>query len=324
MQQHILTKSYNKHIHSKSGYQLSAQIKKKRITLKKLREWIDQEHVSAWLYLAPVLVLLSIFTFYPTIQLFFNSFYEMDGMGSKTFVGLYNYKELLHDAEFWQTVKNSFIFIFTTVPIGMFVSLVLALLLQRDIKGRGIFRTIFFSPVVLSLVAASLIWVWLLNTDFGIINTLLIKCGIGKIPWLVDEKYAMVSVFLMTIWKDAGYNMILFLAGLNTISSAYYEAAQIDGATKWQMFWHVTWPLLMPTTVFIFIVRVIFSFRTFEQIYAMTKGGPYGSTSVFVYYIFDKAFNKFELGYASAAAIILLIIVLCFLLMQNLLLKKTD
>ncbi|NCC52188.1 MAG: sugar ABC transporter permease [Spartobacteria bacterium] len=270
------------------------------------------DRTAAWFYLAPALILLSIFVLYPTVKLFLTGFYEWDGMGDKTYIGLTNYRFLLQDSEFWYTVKNSFIFILGTVPTGMALALVLALLLQKKIRGRGLFRTLFFSPVVTSLVAAGLIWVWLLNYDYGIINRLLMQLGFEKIPWLVSDQYAMLSVIMMTIWKDAGYNMILFLAGLSTISSTYYEAARIDGASTWQSFWSITWPLLMPTTIFIMVVRIIFSFRTFEQIYAMTKGGPTGSTTVFVYYIYEKAFQGFEVGYASAAAMVLLVLVLFF------------
>lgn len=292
--------------------------------MKKLRELLEKEAVSAWLYLAPALILLGIFTFYPTIQLLINSFYEMDGMGTKIFLGLDNYKNLLTDEEFWNTVKNSFVFIGWSVPLSMVAGLLLALLINNDLKAKGLFRTIFFSPVVTSLVAAGLIWVWLLNNDYGIINTLLANMGLPKIPWLVDEKFAMKSVIMMTVWKDAGYNMILFLAGLNAINASYYEAAEIDGATKWQQFKEITWPLLMPTTLFVLVIRTIFSFRTFEQIFAMTKGGPTGSTTVFVYYIYEKAFNNFELGYASAAAMILLVIVLSLTFIQFKLSKKKD
>lgn len=292
--------------------------------MKKLKNIMEKESVSAWLYLAPALILLGIFTFYPTIQLFINSFYEMDGMGTKDFVGSGNYVGLLHDEEFWNTVKNSFTFILWSVPLSMGAGLGLALLINKDIKGKGVFRTIFFSPVVTSLVAAGLIWVWLLNSDYGIVNTLLMKAGFDKIPWLVDERFAMPSVIMMTVWKDAGYNMILFLGGLNSINESFYEAAEIDGASKWQQFKGITWPLLMPTTIFVIVIRTIFSFRTFEQIFAMTKGGPTGSTTVFVYYIYEKAFNNFELGYASAAAIILLVIVLSLTLIQFKLTKKKD
>lgn len=284
--------------------------------MKRLLSWLDKEYVSAWLYLLPALMLLTLFSLYPTIRLIFDSFFEWDGMGDRLFVGLQNYSQLLSDEEFWQTVKNSLIFIVFSVPTGMAVSLIMALLIQKHILGRDFFRTFFFTPVVISLVAAGLIFVWLLNYDFGILNLLLSKLGFQKIPWLVSEKYAMVSVIAMTIWKDAGYNMILFLAGLNSISSTYYEAARIDGASGWQIFRKITWPLLMPTTFFILVVRIIFSFRTFEQIYAMTKGGPVGSTTVFIYYIYEKAFRYFEVGYASAAAIMLLALVLVMTYLQ--------
>lgn len=284
--------------------------------MKRIQAWIDQEHISAWLYLAPALILLSIFVFYPTVRLFCDSFYSWDGMGERTFIGFQNYRMLIEDDEFWQTVKNTFVFIVGSVPTGMAISLVMALLIQKHLIGRDIFRTIFFAPVVTSLVAAGLVFVWLLNYDFGVLNLMLEKVGVSKMPWLVNDKYAMLSVIVMTIWKDAGYNMILFLAGLNNISENYYEAARIDGAGSWQMFWKITWPLLMPTTFFILVVRIIFSFRTFEQIYAMTKGGPVGSTTVFVYYIYEKAFKYFEMGYASAAAIVLLLIVLALTYIQ--------
>jgi multiple sugar transport system permease protein len=284
--------------------------------MKTIQAWIDQEHISAWLYLAPALILLSIFIFYPTVRLLCDSFYSWDGMGERTFIGMQNYRMLIQDDEFWQTVKNSFVFIVGSVPTGMAISLAMALLIQKHLIGRDIFRTIFFAPVVTSLVAAGLVFVWLLNYDFGVLNIMLEKFGLAKIPWLVNDKYAMLSVIVMTIWKDAGYNMILFLAGLNNISESYYEAARIDGAGSWQMFWKITWPLLMPTTFFILVVRIIFSFRTFEQIYAMTKGGPVGSTTVFVYYIYEKAFKYFEIGYASAAAIALLLIVLVLTYIQ--------
>lgn len=290
--------------------------------MKTRQTWIDQEHISAWLYLAPALILLGIFVFYPTVRLLCDSFYRWDGMGERTYVGIQNYRMLVEDDEFWQTVKNSFVFIIGSVPTGMAISLIMALLIQKHLIGRDIFRTIFFTPVVTSLVAAGLVFVWLLNYDFGILNRMLQKLGFAKIPWLVDDKYAMLSVILMTIWKDAGYNMILFLAGLNNISESYYEAARVDGAGSWQMFWKITWPLLMPTTFFILVVRIIFSFRTFEQIYAMTKGGPVGSTTVFVYYIYEKAFKYFEMGYASAAAIALLLIVLVLTCIQFKIVKK--
>ncbi len=290
--------------------------------MKRLKAWVNREQVSAWLYLMPAMVLLSVFFFYPTVRLFIDSFYEWDGMGERFYLGFENYRMLFSDEEFWQTVWNSFVFIIGSVPTGMAVSLGLALLIQKYVLGRSFFRTVFFAPVVMSLVAVGLIFVWLLNYDYGVINLILQELGRHKVPWLNSEQYAMLSVIIMTIWKDAGYNMILFLSGLNTISESYYEAARIDGAGAWKTFWRVTWPLLMPTTFFILVVRIIFSFRTFEQIFVMTKGGPMGETTVFVYYIYEKAFKYFEIGYASAAAILLLIIVLALTFVQFRVIKQ--
>ncbi len=290
--------------------------------MKRLKAWVNREQVSAWLYLMPAMVLLSVFFFYPTVRLFIDSFYEWDGMGERFYLGFENYQMLFSDEEFWQTVWNSFVFIIGSVPTGMAVSLGLALLIQKYVLGRSFFRTVFFAPVVMSLVAVGLIFVWLLNYDYGVINLILQELGRHKVPWLNSEQYAMLSVIIMTIWKDAGYNMILFLSGLNTISESYYEAARIDGAGAWKTFWRVTWPLLMPTTFFILVVRIIFSFRTFEQIFVMTKGGPMGETTVFVYYIYEKAFKYFEIGYASAAAILLLIIVLALTFVQFRVIKQ--
>jgi multiple sugar transport system permease protein len=155
--------------------------------MKTIQAWIDQEHISAWLYLAPALILLSIFIFYPTLRLLYDSFYSWDGMGERTFIGFQNYRMLVEDDEFWQTVRNTFVFIIGSVPTGMAISLVMALLIQKHLIGRDIFRTIFFAPVVTSLVAAGLVFVWLLNYDFGVLNLMLERFGLGKIPWLVDD-----------------------------------------------------------------------------------------------------------------------------------------
>ncbi|MFW5860855.1 MAG: carbohydrate ABC transporter permease [Spirochaetota bacterium] len=267
---------------------------------------------AAWLYLTPVLLLFAVFWFYPMFMLLHDSFFEWDAISQRVYLGLQNYRDLLSDTTFWNAVGNTFVFILGTVPVGMAIGLGLALMLHKDIPGRGAFRTTFFSPVATSRVAAGLIWVWLLNFDYGIMNILLMKMGVGKVPWLISDNYAMFSVMAMTVWKDAGYNMVLFLGGLYAIDRTYYEAAGIDGAGRWQQFRDVTWPLLLPTTMFVLITRVIFTFRAFEQIYAMTRGGPAGATTVFVYYIYEKAFQDFQLGYASAASVIMLITVLAY------------
>lgn len=270
----------------------------------------------AWVYLAPALVLFGIFWFYPTAMLVHDSFFRWDGFGPRDFVGFGNYTQLLKDPAFLQTLRNTVVFLLGTVPTGMAVGLILALLVRKEILGRGLFRTIFFSPVITSYVAAGLIFLWLLNFEYGIVNGILTRMGLAKVPWLMDRETAMLAVIAATIWKDAGYNMILFLGGLNSIDATYGEAAALDGADRWQIFRDITWPLLWPTTIFVLITRMIFTIRAFEQIYAMTRGGPAGATRVFVYYVYEKAFDNFQLGYASAAAIVLLGLVLVLTLVQ--------
>jgi multiple sugar transport system permease protein len=271
---------------------------------------------AAWTYLSPALILFGIFWFYPTIMLVNDSLYRWDGFGPRRFIGLENYTELLNDPSFYQTLQNTLVFLMGTVPTSMAVGLILALLLQKQIVAKGVFRTIFFSPVVTSYVAAGLIFLWLLNYDYGVVNALLSRLGFDRIPWLMEQKTAMLAVITVTVWKDAGYNMILFLGGLNSIDPTYREAAALDGAGRWQIFKDITWPLLWPTTIFVLITRIIFTIRAFEQIYAMTRGGPSGATRVFVYYIYEKAFDNFQLGYASAAAVLLLAGVIGITLVQ--------
>jgi ABC-type sugar transport system permease subunit len=287
-----------------------------------MRRKLGSDPFAAYIYLLPAIVLFTVFWFYPTGMLFYDSLFDWDGISQRIFIGWDNYTDLFTDGEFRDTLKNTFIFILGTVPAGIVLGLILALFLRKRIPGRGVFRTIFFCPVVTSYVAAGMVWVWLLNFDYGILNLLLNRIGLEKVPWLISERTAMLSVVLMTIWKDAGFNMVLFLGGLSSIDAAYYEAALLDGADRWQIFWGVTWPLLMPTTVFVLVTRMIFTFRTFEQIYAMTRGGPVGATRVFIYYIYEKAFQNFELGYASAAAVVLLLLVLLLTLLQFKLVKQ--
>lgn len=277
-----------------------------------------KDTISAYLFIAPALCLLLVFVIYPVIQLFWVSFHDWNILKDEmSFNGVKNFREVLSESDFWKALINTFYYVAITVPVGMAVSLGLALLLNDKIKGVGIFRTAVFTPVVTSTVAAGVIFVWLLNFEQGAVNSLLETIGIGKINWLQSERWAMPAVVLMTIWKQAGYNMVLFLAGLQGIPETYYEAASIDGAKRgWQTFRYVTWPLLKPTTFFVLVISVIFAFRSFEQMYVMTRGGPVGSTMTLVYYIFDKAFKFGNMGQAAAVSVLMVIIVLLITWLQ--------
>ncbi|MCF6094248.1 sugar ABC transporter permease [Microaerobacter geothermalis] len=278
-----------------------------------------KENITAFGFLTPALVLIAIFMLYPIGYTIYLSFFEWDALSTNlTYVGLDNYREMLTDEELRQVIWNTLIFTVSSVPATIALSLFLAVLLDNEIKGRGFLRTVFFSPVVTSFVAGGLIFVWMLNYDNGIVNYMLELVGIKPVNWLQSNGFwAMTAVVIMTIWKNAGYFMVIFLAGLQGIPKMYYEAGSLEGAGGgWKAFRHITWPLLKPTTLFVTVISLIFTFRTFEQIYVMTKGGPLGTTKVLVYYIYEQAFKLFNMGYAAAISIILLVLAIITTIFQ--------
>jgi multiple sugar transport system permease protein len=273
---------------------------------------VARDTYTAYLFLLPACLLLGVFVLYPLLQLIFVSLNDWNILKDQmTWVGLENYRAILKEESFRQALVNTFYFVAVTVPLGMAISLALALLLNDKLKGVGLFRTAVFTPFVTSTVAAGVIFIWLMDYDRGLVNAALEAIGAGRINFLQSERWAMPAVIVMTIWKQAGYNMILFLAGLQGIPEMYYEAAAIDGAKRgWQTFRHITWPLLWPTTFFVLVISIIFAFRSFEQMFVMTRGGPVSSTTTLVYYIFDKAFKFGNMGQAAAVSTLMVVIVL--------------
>lgn len=230
--------------------------------------------------------------------------------------GVENYRSLFSDQVFWKVLWNTIYYTLGTVPVGIGISLLLAVALNQKIKGMKLFRAVYFMPVISSTVAVAVVWQWLYNPEFGLINYLLYLIGIDGPNWLTSTKWAMPAVIIMSIWKNVGFNMLLFLAGLQGIPEMYYEAARIDGANWWHQFQKVTLPLLSPTTLFVIIMSIINSFQVFDQIYIMTEGGPARSTSVLVHYLYQNAFEYFRMGRASAIAYILFFLVLIITLIQ--------
>jgi multiple sugar transport system permease protein len=267
---------------------------------------------TAYLFILPAALLLGVFVLYPMLVLLWVSIHEWNILKDEmTFVGTANYSAIVAEGDFWRSLLNTLYFTAVTVPVGMAISLALALLLNDRIRGVGFFRTAIFTPVVTSTVAAGVVFVWLLDYDQGMVNWFLEAVGVGRINWLQSPTWAMPAVVLMTLWKQAGYNMILFLAGLQGIPDMYYEAASIDGVRRgWPTFRHITWPLLWPTTFFVLVVSTIYAFRAFEQMYVMTRGGPVGATTTLVYYTFDKAFKFGNMGQAAAVSAIMMVLVL--------------
>ncbi len=277
-----------------------------------------KDSLNAYLFLLPACLLLGVFVLYPLLQLIWVSLNDWNILKDQmTFVGLKNYREIWREDGFWQALRNTIVYLAVTVPVGMAISLGLALLLNDKVKGVGFFRTAVFTPFVTSTVAAGIIFIWLLDTDTGFVNAALRTVGVAPINWLQNPKWAMASVIVMTLWKQTGYNMILFLAGLQGIPDMYYEAAAIDGARRgWQTFRFITWPLLWPTTFFVLVISIIFAFRSFEQMFVMTRGGPVGSTTTLVYYIFDKAFKFGNMGQAAAVSTLMVLILLLITWLQ--------
>ncbi|GAB2571085.1 carbohydrate ABC transporter permease [Gracilibacillus alcaliphilus] len=275
-----------------------------------------RENMWAYLFIGPQMIGLTLFIIGPIIFAFAISFTEWDIGSTPTWLGLENYTRQLSDSVFWKVVRNTSFFALINIPLTMIGSLIIALMLNQNIKGKVILRTAYFMPVVTSSVAVALVWTWMYNPDFGLINSSLGLIGIEGPGWLSSLKWALPSIAFMTIWQGIGYNMILFLAGLQGISKQLYEAAVIDGANGWQKFWKITFPLLSPTIFFVLVMLLISSFQIFNEPYMMTKGGPADASNVFVLHIYDKAFQFFKMGEASAIAFILFIIILVFTLLQ--------
>ena len=274
--------------------------------------WLDQDTFAAWLFLAPALILLGVFLFYPIVYLLYLSFTTGSFTVSRIqWVGGRNYWRLFTDADFWQVMGNTAYFTVVTVIPTIIIPLGLAVLLNRSLALRGILRAAYFIPSITSLVAVGLAFRWLFQTD-GPINNLLIPWISNPIPWLSSTIWAMPVLILLSSWKQLGFNLVVFLAGLQIIPQSRYEAAELDGADAWAQFWYITIPSLKPTLIFAILTTAIFTLRSFEQVYVITGGGPLNSTNLLVYYIYEQAFARFEFGYAAAAATILLAIAFVF------------
>ncbi|MFK7603977.1 carbohydrate ABC transporter permease [Deinococcus sp. SM5_A1] len=273
---------------------------------------------SAWLFLAPSLLLFAVFVLLPVLAALGISFSKWDLFTDPHWAGLDNYRQLLfEDKLFHKVLRNTFVYVIGTVPVQMIIAFFVALLLNRGVWGQNALRVIYFLPVVSSTVAVALIWSWIFNSNFGVLNALLSAVGVEDLPgWLNSSKYALPALIIVAIWQGLGYSMVLFLAGLQGIPREAYEAAEIDGAVGWKKHRFITLPLLSPTTFFVAIVSLIGSFQVFDLAFVMTQGGPANATNTIVYYVYQNAFQFYRMGYASAAAMILFAIILAFTLVQ--------
>lgn len=276
---------------------------KKNSKLKRDDKW-------AWLMLTPNVVGFLMFMLIPMIATFVLSFTRYDMLSAPKFIGLSNYIDMFQDEIVWKVTWNTIVYTCLTVPGGMCISLLLAVVLDGPILGKKFFRGAFFLPSIVSMVVVSIVWQWIYNPEYGILNFVLGLFSIEPVNWLGNSSTVLGSLVAVGIWKRSGYDMMLFLAGLQSIPETYYEAAKLDGANKWQQFRYITLPLLKPTTFFVFIMAIIGSFQVFDQVNLMTEGGPGRSSSVMVHYLYQNAFQYFKLGYACAIAYLLFAIVL--------------
>lgn len=276
------------------------------------REW--------WLFVllvGPNLLLFGIFTFWPLFYNAYLSFTQWDLLSPvKTWVGLDNYRATLADGEFHQVLFNTLYFTAVSVVLTNVLGLGLALLLNQPLRGRSGVRTVLFAPVVLSGAAIGIVWIYVFDPRFGVLSTILGWFGIGSPNWLIDPRWAMPAIIVVYVWKNLGYAMVIFLAGLQAIPRELYEAARVDGANGWQRFQHITLPGLSPVTFFLVLTSVLESFQAFDIIRTMTDGGPVNATTTLIYYLYRQGFVVFDAGRAGVAAVLLFGILLAFTLVQ--------
>lgn len=281
-------------------------------------ERYDREQIRVgYTFLTPVFLWMAVFVIFPVSFALYLSFHDWNILSAEhSYIGLGNYIELLRTPDFLVALKNTIYFTAGNVFFTMVLSLIVALLLNRKIRGITFLRGLYYSPVVVSMIAAATVWTYIYDPQFGALNALLRLFHLPTPPWLADPSWAMPAVIIMSVWKNTGYYMVIYLAGLQSIPESYHEAARVDGATSWQCFRHITWPLLMPSTMLVVIIALIHSFQVFGQIYVMTAGGPVNSTLVLVYYLYQQAFVYFRMGYASAVGFVIFIVIFTATLIQ--------
>jgi multiple sugar transport system permease protein len=268
-------------------------------------------------FLTPNLLGFLVFTMIPVGVGIGMGFFRWDGANEPAFIGIRNFARMFTDSMFQNALRVTFLYTALTVPVTIVLSLLVASLLTANIKLTTLYRSIFFFPYIASIVAVAVVWQFLYHADMGPINEFLRSIGIAEPPrWTSSKDTALVAVAIMNIWRSVGYYMVLYIAGIVGIPAVFYEAAAVDGANVWQKFWHITLPMLGPTTFFIVIISIINSFQSFTPIYVMTGGGPGTATQVLVFRIYEESFVLSNFGYASAMAVVLFLIVLLFTIFQ--------
>jgi ABC-type sugar transport system permease subunit len=280
-----------------------------------IRKFLRKQFIP-YSFLAPSLVLLFVFSVLPFFQGLYYSLTDYPLLKAPTFIGFGNFAHLFKDSLFYASLVNTIYYMFVSVFLRIVLGLVLAVILDQKLRGRTIYRAIFYFPVVAPLATMAIVWRWIFNEYSGLLNAGLNLFGIMPIPWLTSTQWAMPSIIMMSVWKTFGWNVVIFLAGLQGIPVSLHEAASIDGANAWQNFRHITLPLLRPTILLALVTSTIAASQVFEQVYVMTGGGPGYSTMTLVQMVFTAGFQNYQMGYASAVSVILFAIILVFTIIQ--------
>jgi len=279
-----------------------------------------QEALAGYLFIAPAFLVFVVFVAGPMLAAFGFSLYKWDVFRAATFLGLDNYHRLFNDKRFFITFWNTIVYTLLEVPLNLLVALAIAMLINRRLHPalRYFLRTTYFFPVIISFVAVSILWRYLLISDptFGLINFYFAKLGISPVPWTTSSRWVLRSIVLVNIWKTFGFNLVIFLAGLQNIPRHFYEAAEIDGANFGQKFWHITIPLLTPTIFFALVIEMLHAVQLFDTAYVLTQGGPVDASRPIVMYMYETGFQVFKMGYASAVAVMLFVVVMLLTLLQ--------
>lgn len=289
----------------------SCQRMRGREVSRNVNEKVGRHWYSPYMYLLPSALIFLIFIVGPALFVFYISFFHWNFLNASMsyFVGAKNYTHLLGSGSFWHSLAITLYFVVGTVPVGLFLALGMALLLMNYFPGRGLARLAVFSPYVTPVVATSIIWIWIFNPQFGLINGLLHTAHLPEPGWLNSPQWAMPAIIIFSLWHSMGFDVIIFMAGLSMIPGELREAARVDGANRWVEFWNVTWPLLSPTTLFVLVITSIGALQAFTQFFTMTQGGPLAATTTTSYLLYQMAFIFYHTGPAAALAVILFFII---------------
>lgn len=284
---------------------------------------LSRLNLKAWLLLLPALFLLIAFTHWPTLRTFWRSFtWARSDVAPSQFVGLENYAQLLEDPIFWKVLENNFWYALGTVPTSIALAIAMALWVNGKIRYGGLLRLAFFTPTILPMITVANIWLFFYSPNIGLFNQILGFFGISGPNWLGDPDIALSSLMIMTVWKEAGFFMIFYLAALQTLSPELFDAAKVEGASVWRMFRKITFPLLMPTTLFVLINALLNAFKLVDHVFILTKGGPNNASNLLLYYIYETAFSFLDSYYAATLTVVMLVTLALIALVQILLIDR--